>query len=116
MLGKKAPRAERAFLDLDSVAQGPQEPAPRRIKVVEVMAREDLRAVSDMAYGGSVVVLDFSRFADGDAAKREFAEHLSGAARDAGGSFSEASDRIMVFGPAGWGIDRCRISHGVRRS
>jgi len=103
--------AGRAFVDLDGYVEPVYAQSDARVKVVEVASHRDLRALTDMAYRGNVLVLDFSRFADGDAAKKDMSRRLREAAKDVGGAFTEASDRLMVLSPGGLGIDKCKITY-----
>ena len=86
-------------------------PSDARVKVVEVTSYRDLKALTDMAYRGNILVLDFSRFAEGDNVKRDMAKNLMEVARDISGAFVEVSDRLMVLSPSGLNIDRSRINH-----
>jgi Uncharacterized conserved protein len=108
---KKEEKKKKIFVDLDDYHAPEYTQSDAGIKVVEVTLYNDLRPLMDMAYRGNILILDFSRFADGDNAKREIAKRLLAVAEDINGSFTEASDRIMVMSPGGMCIDKCKITH-----
>ena len=108
---KKEEQKKRAFVDLSGYSAPVYAQSDARIKVVEVTSNRDMKALIDMAYRGNILVLDFSRFEEGDAVKRDIAKRFMEIARDMSGAFTEVSDRLMVLSPSGLGIDKCRINH-----
>jgi len=108
---KKEEKKKKAFVDLSGYNTPAYSQSDARIKVVEVTSHLDMKALMDMAYRGNILVLDFSRFEEGDAVKRDIAKRLMDVARDMSGAFTEVSDRLMVLSPSGLGIDKCRINH-----
>jgi len=108
---KKEERKEKVFVDLDDHSEPMYAQSDARIKVVEVTSYRDLKALADMAYRGNILVLDFSRFTEGDDVKRDMAKYLMGIARDISGAFTEVSDRLMVLSPSGLNIDKCKITY-----
>jgi SepF-like predicted cell division protein (DUF552 family) len=110
---KEEKKKEKAFVDLNDYSAPMYAPSDAKVKVVEVTSYRDLTALTDMAYRGNILVLDFSRFADGDNVKRDMAKRLMEVARDINGAFTEVSERLMVLSPSGLNIDMCRINHKV---
>jgi len=108
---KKKEEKKKIFVDLNDYPAPGYTQSDAGIKIVEVTTYNDLRPLMDMAYRGNILILDFSRFADGDNSKREIAKRLLAVAEDLSGSFTEASERIMVMSPGGLCIDKCRITH-----
>ena len=108
---KEKKKSEKEFVDLEDHSSPMYAPSDARVKVVEVTSYRDLKALTDMAYRGNILVLDFSRFADGDNVKRDIAKNLMDVARDISGYFVEVSDRLMVLSPSGLNIDKCRINY-----
>jgi SepF-like predicted cell division protein (DUF552 family) len=108
---KKEAKKEKKFVDLSDYSAPMYAQSDARIKVVEVTSQRDLKALIDMAYRGNILVLDFSRFAEGDSAKREIAKRLLEVAQDVSGAFTEVSDRLMILSPSGLNIDKCRINY-----
>jgi len=108
---KKEVKKEKAFVDLNEYSEPMNAPSDAKIKAVEVTSYRDLKALTDMAYRGDILVLDFSRFAEGDAVKRDIAKQLLKIATDVGGAFTEVSDRLMILSPSGLNIDKCRITY-----
>lgn len=108
---KKEERAEKHFVDLDGYSAPMYAQSDARVKIVEVTSYRDIKALTDMAYRGNVLILDFSRFAEGDAAKGDIAKRFLEISKDISGAFTEVSDRLMVLSPSGLGIDKCRITY-----
>jgi SepF-like predicted cell division protein (DUF552 family) len=108
---KKEEKKEKTFVDLNDYSAPMYAQSDARIKVVEMMSHRDLKAVVDMAYRGNILVLDFSRFADGDAAKKDIAKRLLDISMDINGAFTEVSERLMILSPSGLNIDKCRITY-----
>jgi len=110
---KKEPqkKSEKKFVDLNGYQAPMYAPSDARVKVVEVTSYRDLKPLTDMAYRGNILVLDFSRFADEDNIKREMAKNLMEVARDISGAFLEVSDRLMVLSPSGLNIDRSKFNY-----
>jgi len=102
---------ERIFVDLNDYPVQSSVQSDARVKIVEVTTSADLKPLTDLAYRGNILVLDFSRFADGDDKKKEMAHHLLKVAVDIDGAFTEASERLMILSPSGLCIDKCRITH-----
>ncbi|MCL1810719.1 MAG: cell division protein SepF [Methanomassiliicoccaceae archaeon] len=113
MFGRKKDerKAKKEFVDLNDHSASMYAPSDARVKVVEMTSYRDLKALTDMAYRGNILILDFSRFAEGDAAKKDIAKHLLDVAKDIDGAFTEVSDRLMVLSPSGLSIDKCRITY-----
>ncbi|MDR2698229.1 MAG: cell division protein SepF [Candidatus Methanoplasma sp.] len=112
MLGKKEEEErKKTFVDLNEHIAPLCAQSDARIKVVEMTSRRDLKAITDMAYRGNIMILDLSRFAEGDAAKGEIAKYLTDIAKDMNGAFTEVSGRLMILSPGGLGIDKCRITY-----
>ncbi|MDR1404536.1 MAG: cell division protein SepF [Candidatus Methanoplasma sp.] len=112
MFGRKTEeRREKVFIDLNEYGEPICVPSEAGIKVMEITSHRDLKPVEDMARRGNILILDFSRFAEGDVAKKETAKRLSGVAKDINGAFAEPSDRLMILSPNGLKIDRCKIMH-----
>lgn len=108
---KKEDPIKKTFVDLNDYHAPMYAQSDARIKVVEMTSYRDLKPLTDMAYRGNILILDFSRFTDGDAAKKEMAKHLLGVAKDINGAFTEVSDRLMVLSPSGLNIDKCKITY-----
>lgn len=108
---KKENRCEKTFVDLNDHSAPMYAQSDARIKVVEMTSGRDLKAVTDMAYRGDILILDFSRFTEGDQEKKEIAKYLLSVSVDIKGAFTEVSDRLMVFSPSGLSIDKCRITY-----
>jgi SepF-like predicted cell division protein (DUF552 family) len=104
-------KSEKKFVDLNDYQAPMYAPSDARVKVVEVTSYRDLKPLTDMAYRGNILVLDFSRFAEDDNVKREMAKNLMEVARDISGAFLEASDRLMILSPSGLNIDRSKINY-----
>lgn len=102
----------KVFVDLSTYPTRTRTLSGARVKMVDVVSRRDLKALTDMAYGGGVIVMDFSRFADGDLQKRSMADELMRTAADVNGAFMEVSDRIMILSCNGMPIDRVRQPSG----
>jgi len=108
---KKEERKKKAFIDLDKYSEPMFSQSDAKIMVVEVTSSRDLKALTDLAYRGNILILDFSRFAEGDSDKRDIAKRLMEVAVDLSGAFTEVSDRLMVLSPSGLGIEKLRITY-----
>ena len=108
---KKEEKKEKVFVDLNEYSAPMYAQSDAKVKVVEVTTYRDLKALTDMAYRGNILVLDFSKFVEGDNVKKDIAKRLMEVAVDISGAFMEASDRLMVLSPSGLNIDRCRITY-----
>ncbi len=108
---KKKEQTKKTFVDLNDYREPMYAMSDARIKVIEMTSFRDLKPLTDMAYRGNILVLDFSRFAEGDNVKREMVKHLLATARDISGAFTEVSDRLMILSPSGLGIEKCKITY-----
>ncbi|MDR0309385.1 MAG: cell division protein SepF [Candidatus Methanoplasma sp.] len=112
MFGRKEEqKKKKVFVDLNDHSTPMYAPSDAGIKVVETTSYRDLKPLTDMAYRGNILVLDFSKFADGDIVKKEMAARLREVSKDISGAFTEVSDRLMILSPGGLGIDKCRITY-----
>ena len=108
---KKKEQTKKTFVDLNDYREPMYAMSDARIKVIEMTSFRDLKPLTDMAYRGNILVLDFSRFAEGDNVKREMVKPLLATARDISGAFTEVSDRLMILSPSGLGIEKCKITY-----
>ena len=99
------------FVDLNKYSAPMYAPSDAGIKAVEVKVYRDLKTLTDMAYRGNILILDFSKFEEGDAVKRDIAKRLHEVAADVSGAFAELSDRLMVLSPSGLNIEKCKINY-----
>jgi SepF-like predicted cell division protein (DUF552 family) len=102
---------EKVFVDLSEYSEPMHTPSDARIKVVEMTSYRDIKPITDMAYRGNILILDFSKFAEGDAVRSEMKKRLTDIAGDLSGAFTEVSDRLMILSPSGLNIDKCRITY-----
>lgn len=108
---KKDEPKNKVYVDLSEYTAPMYAQSDAKIKVVEAVSRRDLKALTDMAYRGNILILDFSGFEEDDDSKRDIAKRLLEIATDINGSFTEVSDILMVLSPSGLNIDKCRIAH-----
>ncbi|MDR0888241.1 MAG: cell division protein SepF [Candidatus Methanoplasma sp.] len=115
LLKKKEEPKKKVFVDLEGYpsSSAPKPQSDASVKYVDILAYTDLKPIVDLAYRGNIVILDFSRYADGEQSKRDISEHLAGVATDTDGKFREVSDRLMIITP-GWNIEHIRITHKER--
>jgi len=115
MFGKKKkeeqPENKKRFVDLNGMAEPKYSQSDAKIMIIEVTSYRDLKALTDLAYRGNILVLDFSRFPEGDQVKRDMAKRFLDVAADLNGAFTEASERLMVLSPSGLGIEKLRITY-----
>jgi len=107
----KEEKKRKTFIDLNNYSAPMYAQSDAKIKVVEVTSYRDLKALTDMAYRGNILVLDFSRFTEGDSVKKDISRRLFEIAGDLNGAFTEVSDRLMVLSPSGLGIEKLRITY-----
>jgi len=108
---KEEEQKKKAFVDLNEYSEPMFAQSDAKIMVVEVTSHRDLKALTDLAYRGNILILDFSRFTEGDTEKRDIAKRLSEVAADLSGAFTEVSDRLMVLSPSGLGIEKLKITY-----
>lgn len=112
---KKQQQEKKIFVDLADIKEPMYAQSDAKIKVIEITSMRDLKPITDMAYRGNILILDFSRFAEGDATKREIAKRLQEISKDISGAFTEVSDRLMVLSPSGLNIEKSKIVHRENR-
>jgi SepF-like predicted cell division protein (DUF552 family) len=69
---------------------------------------DDFKPVLDMAYKGSTVIIDMTRFTSGQELKNKVIVAMTDAARDVGGRVMTLSDRTVIFTPNGVRMDMYR--------
>lgn len=106
--GRRNAEEKKVFIDLEGYSE-PGEDRSLCVKAIELRYFKDLKAISDLAYQGNILVIEASHFAEGEERRREAIIALKSLADDREGSFSEVSDRVIVLTPSGVGVDRCRI-------
>lgn len=111
---KKSEEKPKTFIDLNDYPLPVHVSSVSSIKVVEMQRFDDLKPVTDMAYRGNVMVMDFSKYSEDTDRRKEMARYLLKVAKDTDGSFLEASDTLMILSPGGMTIDRCRITYKSR--
>lgn len=110
---KKATKEKegKVFVDLNGYRMPRYSGSDARIKILEIRTSSDLKPIQDLAYRGNILILDFAEFEEETEDKRALARELLKTARDIDGSFSEASNTLMILAPSGLEIERLRISH-----
>lgn len=113
MFGKKKEQTsgKKIFVDLGEYSEPLYSPSDAGIKVIETTSYRDLKPITDMAYRGNIIILDFSRFSDGDTVKKDMSKRLQAVSKDINGAFTEVSDRMMIMSPGGMNIEKCRIRY-----
>lgn len=113
LFGRKQGKVnDKVFVDLDTFPASQTPRSDASIKYVDVAISADLKPISDLAYRGNILILNFEGFCEDAAAKNELVRSLLEIANDMGGTFANADGRIMILSPAGLGIDRVRIRRG----
>ncbi|MFQ5838055.1 MAG: cell division protein SepF [Thermoplasmata archaeon] len=101
---------EGEYVDLSEVPFEQELQATKTVvKVAEVLKEEDLAAVNNILYEGSVVVVDYSPIANDELALKRVTSELKAVARDTGGDVAALGRNFLVATPAGIKIDRHKI-------
>ncbi len=110
MFGKKVTLKGQSFVDLGVLSDTFDNKLKTGIKVVDVKVVGDLKPLTDFAYHGDILVMDFSNFSEGDSKRKEMSAQLAKVADDLNGTFTETT-RLMILSPNGQNIDKISIKH-----
>jgi len=79
------------------------------IRMAEIIRFEDLHGVTKLAYGGDIVILDYTSIANDATAVRRMSLDLKNVAKDTGGDVAGIAKNLLALTPAGIRIDRQKI-------
>jgi SepF-like predicted cell division protein (DUF552 family) len=104
---------EGSFLDLgqmnfDDEAEG-LAAAKGSVRMAEILRFEDLGKISQLAYQGDIVVLDYTSIANDQVAVKRMSLDLKNVAKDTGGDVAGIAKNLLCLTPAGFRIDRQKI-------
>jgi len=104
---------EGSFLDLgqmnfDDEAAG-LAGAKGAVRMAEILRFEDLGKISQLAYQGDIVVLDYTSIANDQVAVKRMSMDLKNVAKDTGGDVAGIAKNLLCLTPAGFRIDRQKI-------
>ena len=79
------------------------------VKLAEILRLEDLHQVSKLAYGGDIVILDYTSIANDANAVRRMSLDLKNVVKDTNGDVAGIAKNLLALTPAGIRIDRQKI-------
>jgi uncharacterized protein len=104
---------EGTFLDLggmsfDDEAEG-LAAAKAAVRMAEILRFEDLGKISQLAYQGDIVVIDYTSIANDPVSVKRMSLDLKNVAKDTGGDVAGIAKNLICLAPAGIRIDRQKI-------
>jgi uncharacterized protein len=79
------------------------------VRMAEILRFEDLHSVTKLAYGGDIVILDYTSIANDQIAVKRMSIDLKNVAKDTGGDVAGIAKNLLAITPAGIRIDRQKI-------
>jgi uncharacterized protein len=79
------------------------------VRMAEILRFEDLHQVTKLAYGGDIVILDYTSIANDQMAVKRMSIDLKNVAKDTGGDVAGIAKNLLAITPAGIRIDRQKI-------
>jgi uncharacterized protein len=79
------------------------------VRMAEILRFEDLHQVTKLAYGGDIVILDYTSIANDQIAVKRMSIDLKNVAKDTGGDVAGIAKNLLAITPAGIRIDRQKI-------
>ena len=79
------------------------------VRMAEILRFEDLHQVTKLAYGGDIVILDYTSIANDQIAVKRMSVDLKNVAKDTGGDVAGIAKNLLAITPAGIRIDRQKI-------
>lgn len=79
------------------------------VRMAEILRFEDLGKISQLAYQGDIVVLDYTSIANDQVAVKRMSMDLKNVAKDTGGDVAGIAKNLLCLTPAGFRIDRQKI-------
>jgi uncharacterized protein len=79
------------------------------VRMAEILRFEDLHQVTKLAYGGDIVILDYTSIANDQVAVKRMSIDLKNVAKDTGGDVAGIAKNLLAITPAGIRIDRQKL-------
>ena len=79
------------------------------VRMAEILRFEDLHNVTKLAYGGDIVIVDYTSIANDQMAVKRMSIDLKNVAKDTGGDVAGIAKNLLALTPAGIRIDRQKI-------
>ncbi len=79
------------------------------VRMAEILRFEDLHQVTKLAYGGDIVILDYTSISNDQVAVKRMSIDLKNVAKDTGGDVAGIAKNLLAITPAGIRIDRQKI-------
>lgn len=104
---------EGSFLDLGSMQFDDEAGALAgnrgTVRMAEVLRYDDVHHATKLAYGGDIVIIDYTSVANDQATVRRMSLDLKNVAKDTGGDVAGIAKNLLALTPAGIRIDRQKI-------
>jgi uncharacterized protein len=79
------------------------------VRMAELIRFEDIHNVTKLAYGGDIVVVDYTSISNDQVAVRRMSLELKNVVKDTGGDVAGIAKNLLALTPAGMRIDRQKI-------
>ena len=79
------------------------------IRCAEIFRFEDLQTITKYAYGGDVVLLDYTSIANDPVTVKRMSAELKNITKDTGGDVAGIAKNLIALTPAGVRIDRNKL-------
>ena len=79
------------------------------VKVAELYRYEDLSALTNLVYNGSILILDYNGISNDQLALKRVINELKSVARDTGGDVAGIAKNTLIVTPSGTKVDRKKI-------
>lgn len=106
--------SDRLFVDLgEYAADMAAEEYGMVVKTVDMKLFSDLTIIADLISREWLIIVETSKFEEGEAVRREAMEKMKIVAKDRGGRFFEISERVAVIAPLHIKVEKCRIRRNM---
>lgn len=79
------------------------------IRMADIYRFEDLHTLTKYAYGGDILILDYTSIANDPVATKRMSSELKNVAKDTGGDVAGIAKNLIALTPAGVRVDRNKV-------
>ncbi|MCL5785157.1 MAG: cell division protein SepF [Candidatus Thermoplasmatota archaeon] len=101
--------SDRKFIDLHDLKQPDYPDIKTTLKVAEIYKQEDVRRISDLFYGGNILLIDCSAVSKNPKDLKSVTEEVMALGEEVNGDVAAMKEDFLIFAPKGIAIDRNRI-------
>lgn len=111
---RKGSDDDRIFIDLEGYeVEEDRHNFKARISTVEMKEFSDLTVISDLLSHDWIVVVETSKFNEGEALRREALDKMRSIAQEKGAKFSEVTERVVIITPVEVKVEKHRIRRRI---